>query len=214
MKPTRKLSRRSFLAQVAGGVAGVGALAVIGADPARAATQSGCSDSDSGAYGDPAGNGRRCGSGTDSDPTDSVGEGRGGRSGVSDNDPSDPAGGGWGSRNCTDRDTGRNADPIGRGRRCGGRRWTGVTDSDSGANGDPANYGQRGGNRACTDRDSGRNADPAGRGRRCGGRAWTGVTDSDSGNNRDPASYGRGRNNCSDSDSGRNGDPGGRGRRC
>lgn len=194
MKTTRRLSRRSFLGQVAGGAVGAGALALVGAEPAQA--QSGCSDSDSGTYGDPGGNGRRC------RPT----------SGVTDSDPSDAAGDGQG-RACTDRDTGRNADPVGRGRRCGGRNWTGVTDSDSGAYRDPANYG-RGGNRACTDRDSGRNSDPVGRGRRCGGRNWTGVTDSDSGAYRDPANYGRGRRNCTDSDTGRNSDPVNGGRRC
>ena len=58
MKPTRKLNRRSFMASVAGGVAAGGALVLVSDE--ASALQSGCSDSDSGTYGDPGGNGRRC----------------------------------------------------------------------------------------------------------------------------------------------------------
>jgi len=79
MKHTRKLSRRSFFATVAGGVATAGAVGVIAPGHAEAmqCTDSdrgsssdtagrgrncgGCSDSDSGANGDPSGRGRRCG---------------------------------------------------------------------------------------------------------------------------------------------------------
>ena len=69
MKPTRRLSRRSFLARVAGGVAAGGALGLVaGEAPAFQVT-----DSDSGPRGDPAGRGR-------------------GRTGESDGDPADPAG--------------------------------------------------------------------------------------------------------------------------
>ncbi|MFN2259967.1 MAG: twin-arginine translocation signal domain-containing protein [Parasphingopyxis sp.] len=67
----------------------------------------------------------------------------------------------------SDSDTGRNADPVGRGR-------TGVTDTDST---DAVGRGQASDNdtgrnadgvRArCSDSDSGRNADPAGRGQHC-----------------------------------------------
>jgi len=136
MKPTRKLSRRSFLASVAGTVAAVGVISVVATDPAEA--QSGCSDSDSGRYGDPGGNGRRCGGG-------------GGRSGCTDSDTgrySDPAGNGRCRRRvrqsgCTDSDTGRNSDPAGNGR-CRRRQ-----------------------RRSCTDSDTGRYSDPAGRGRNC-----------------------------------------------
>jgi hypothetical protein len=135
MKPTRKLSRRSFFAAVAGGVATAGLVGVVGVEPAEA--QSGCSDSDSGRYGDPAGNGRRCGAV------------RGRRTG------------------CTDRDSGRYADGVGYGRRCGGRRRTGITDRDSGPGSDPAQYGRGRRRRSCTDSDTGRYGDPAGRGRRC-----------------------------------------------
>ena len=53
MKPTRKLSRRSFLATVAGTVAAAGAIGVIAADPAEAFQ----SDSDSGPNADPPGGG-------------------------------------------------------------------------------------------------------------------------------------------------------------
>ena len=104
MKPTRKLSRRSFLGRVAGGALVSAAAITVVTDEASA--QSGCSDADSGRYGDPGGNGRRCRRPTgcsDRDPSDPIGRGRrcGGR----------PAG-------CTDRDTGRYSDPVGRGRRC------------------------------------------------------------------------------------------------
>lgn len=62
-------------------------------------------DSDSGRYADPVGNGRggnrRGGGVTDSDPYDPVGGGRGGR-----------------GRSCTDSDTGSYADAVGYGRRC------------------------------------------------------------------------------------------------
>ena len=79
MKPTRKLSRRSFLAAVAGGAVTANALGLIAPNAAQALQcsdddrgstsdpsgagrkcRSGCSDSDSGAYGDPGGRGRRC----------------------------------------------------------------------------------------------------------------------------------------------------------
>ena len=189
MKTSRKLSRRSFLGQVVGGAAGVGALALVGADTARAA-QPDCSDSDTGTYGDPAGQGRRCTGASDSDPSDPVGSSYGGRSGASDSDPSDPVGYGHGGGNCSDSDTGRNGDPIGRGRRCGGRRSSGVTDSDTGRNGDPANQGRR------------------------GRRTRTGITDSDSGAGSDLANYGQGGVSCIDIDRGRCVDPVGCGSRC
>lgn len=105
MTPTRKMTRRSFLGRVAGGVAGGAALMAFSTTEAEAFQ---CTDSDTGRNADRAGRGRRC---------------------------RRPA------NNCTDRDTGRYADPVGRGRRC--RR------------------------RSCTDSDTGRNSDPVGRGRRC-----------------------------------------------
>jgi hypothetical protein len=134
MKPTRKLSRRSFLATVAGTVAAAGAITIVATDAAEA--QSGCTDSDSGSYADQAGNGRRCGGGgrprtgcTDSDSgrySDPAGRGRCRRrvrrSGCTDSDTgrhSDPAGNGrCRRRSCTDSDTGRYADRPGAGRRC------------------------------------------------------------------------------------------------
>jgi len=131
MKPTRKLSRRSFFATVGGGVAAVGALSMIAPEPAEA--QSGCSDSDSGRYGDPGGNGRRCARR---------------RTGCTDSDTgrgSDPAGNGRCRRpprrtGCTDSDTGRGSDPAGNGR-C--RRRRSCSDSDSGRYGDPGGRGRR-----------------------------------------------------------------------
>ena len=95
MKATRTISRRSFLGSIGGGAAAAGALLTL----------SGCatlgSDSDpydpigGGGYG---GSGRR-GGGRRGDDDD--GRGRGGRG----------RGGG-----CSDNDSGRNADPAGRGR--------------------------------------------------------------------------------------------------
>ncbi|QLC25939.1 hypothetical protein HFP57_13495 [Parasphingopyxis algicola] len=70
----------------------------------------------------------------------------------------------------TDSDTGRNADPVGRGR-------TGVTDSDTGSSADRAGHGR------------GSSSDPGGRGRNC--------SDSDGGSRADPGGRGR---SCSDSD--------------
>ncbi len=92
MKPTRKLSRRSFLTRVAGGaiLSGGAMVALTGgarayqvtdgdagntADPAGRGRGGanrrirGCSDADSGAHGDPVGNGRGNRS-TDADPRD------------------------------------------------------------------------------------------------------------------------------------------------
>ena len=64
MKPTRKLSRRSFLGRVAGGaILGGGALMAV-SDTASALQ---CSDSDSGPNSDPPGRGRSCGGCSDSD---------------------------------------------------------------------------------------------------------------------------------------------------
>ncbi|WP_444857512.1 hypothetical protein [Sphingosinicella sp.] len=118
MKPLHKLCRRSFLARVAGGavVAG-GPLALVGGE-ARAQI-------------------------TDRDPTDPVGRGRGGGTGI------------------TDTDSGVGADPAGRGRGGGPRPGsTGVTDSDPT---DPVGRGR--GGTGITDSDSGPYADPRGRGR-------------------------------------------------
>ena len=62
----------------------------------------------------------------------------------------------------TDSDTGRNSDPIGRGRRGGSG---GVTDSDTGRNSDPVGGGRGGGSGGVTDSDTGSYSDPIGRGR-------------------------------------------------
>lgn len=105
MKSARKLNRRSFLARVAGGavVAG-GALGLTGG-------------------------GARAGQVTDRDPSDPVGRGRGGGTGL------------------TDADSGPGADPAGRGRGASGPprgvgEYTGVTDADTGANADPPQRGR------------------------------------------------------------------------
>ena len=118
MKRTR-IHRRSFLAQVAGGGLGFGAMAVIGTaraqeagsrmavdadpgDPARPAPASPY-DSDSGQYGD---------------NTNLGGMGR-----------------------VTDTDTGPKADPVRHGR---GRRASQTTDSDAGPNADAVGHGRAG----------------------------------------------------------------------
>lgn len=130
MKPTRKLTRRSFFVTVAGGVAAAGAIGFVGNDAAEA---QGCTDSDTGRYADRPGYGRRCGrprSGcTDSDTgryADSPGHGhcrrRVYRSGCTDSDggryADSPGNGRCHRRSCTDSDSGSYADSPGRGRRC------------------------------------------------------------------------------------------------
>src|SRR5436309_666335 len=122
MKPSRKISRRSFLGRVGGGSLMAGSfLALTGC------VGYGYSDSDP--Y-DPAGGGARGARGW--------GRPRGG--GASDNDSGpngDPAGqgrGGQGRGGVSDSDSGPNGDPAGQGRRGGG---SGYSDSDSGPNADP-----------------------------------------------------------------------------
>lgn len=107
MRKYRKVSRRSFMATVAGSAVAAGTLMATGR---RAEAHQGCSDTDSGYGADPGGQGRRC-------------AGRA-YTGCSDRDPTDP---GMRGRNCTatssgctDVDRGPNADPARRGRSCGG----------------------------------------------------------------------------------------------
>jgi len=104
MRRFRKVTRRSFLASVAGGAA-AGALLTVSDD--AAALQSGCSDTDPISNGgDPGGRGRTCANRPNT--------------GCSDSDPSDPGGRG---RNCTTAQRGCSdsdpSDPSGRGTRCG-----------------------------------------------------------------------------------------------
>jgi hypothetical protein len=132
MTSRRRLSRRSFLARVAGGsaLAGGALLFVSGraeayqctdADPApprgdpsghgrRCAAgatrpRTGCSDNDSGRGSDPAAYGRHCRTAT----------------GYTDNDSGDPENGGHGpnrGRACSDSDSGARADNAEHGRHC------------------------------------------------------------------------------------------------
>lgn len=110
-----KLSRRSFLTRVAGGVAITGA---VGAG-ASAAVMLGRTDADSGNISDPGGNGRT--GITDNDGgayADQVGRGTG-YTGYTDSDSggcSDRAGHGRGNSGYTDSDNGGCTDPAGRGR--------------------------------------------------------------------------------------------------
>lgn len=132
MKPKRSISRRSFLATVAGSaVAGGGVLI---------ATQAGAFQTTDRDPSDPIGRGRGSSGGTrsgvtDSDPSDPIGNGRGGnrgssggatRTGVTDGDPTDPIGHGRGGNRggsggsaarsgCSDSDP---SDPGGNGRNC------------------------------------------------------------------------------------------------
>jgi hypothetical protein len=178
--PKRKLNRRSFLRDVAGGAAAIGALGIIGGT-ARAQTgpYTGVTDNDSGSHADNAGHGRGPGGNssgqpqggaTDGDPTDPVGRGRGGQTGYSDSD------------------SGANADPSGRGRR-GQQTQTGITDSDPT---DPSGQG-RGTTGANTANSIRRRPDGS-------VAVYSGLTDSDSGSSRDPSNYGRGSRECRDSD--------------
>ncbi|HEV2818428.1 MAG TPA: hypothetical protein VGW40_14545 [Allosphingosinicella sp.] len=184
MTPRRKLNRRSFFGQVAGGAAAAGALGVIGGT-ARASAQTGpytgVTDNDSGAHADNAGHGRGAGGNAWGQPA----QPQGGQTGYSDSDSgpgADPSGGGRrGQRPQTGITDGDPTDPYGQGQGTSGARthnsirrrpdgsfshYTGITDSDSGATRDPANYGR--GGRDCRDSDSQepdwRNRDPV---RRC-----------------------------------------------
>ena len=130
MTPRRKLSRRSFLAKVAGGsVLAGGALFFVSG---RAEAYQ-CSDSDPppGRGGDPSGRGRYCGarprtgcsdndSGRGSDPA-AYGRHCRTATGYTDNDSGDPTNGGHGpnrGRICSDSDSGPRADNEGQGRHC------------------------------------------------------------------------------------------------
>ena len=182
MKPVRRLNRRSFLGQVAGGAATIGALGLIGGS-ARAQTgpYTGVTDTDSGSHADNAGHGRGPGgnasgnpppvsnpqsgysdsdSGANADPSGNGRRGRSVQTGITDTDPTDPYGQGRG----TSGNTARNFSAT---RPDGSRAtWSGITDSDSGQTRDPANYGR--GTRDCRDADNQqpdwRNRDPV---RRC-----------------------------------------------
>src|SRR3954454_21123936 len=97
MKATRKISRRSFLGSIGGGAAAAGALLTL-----TGCATLGYSDSDPyDPIGGGGGGGRRGRRGDDADGR----RGRGGR-------------GRGGEGGCSDSDSGRNADPSGRGRRC------------------------------------------------------------------------------------------------
>lgn len=128
MKKHHRISRRSFLGQVCAGLTAAGGSLGFFVGQAGA------------------------GQITDRDPSDPVGRGRGGGSGITDRDAgpgADPAGRGRGATlpsdaGVTDSDTGAGADPIGRGRGGGGRQVTGITDSDSGAYADPPQRGRGG----------------------------------------------------------------------
>jgi len=179
MKPTRRLNRRSFFRQVAGGAVAAGALGVIGGE-ARAwqtGPYTGVTDNDSGGNADNAGHGRGPGGNASGHPQ-----------GVTDSDVYDPSGAGrGGGTGYSDSDSGPGADPSGRGRR-GRAVQTGRTDSD------PTDaYGQGQGARNENTRHIRRRPDDT-------AAHYTGITDNDSGATRDPYNYGRGSRECRDSD--------------
>ena len=180
MNTRRTISRRSFLGQITGGVAGIGSLSLV-TGQARAYQ---VTDSDR-VINDQPGSGRGQRSGiTDSDPGDAVGNGTGGvrsrptgpspdpaprspyeeddargrrrTSGITDSDPTDPAGDGRGTPNGVPRSP--YDEPEVR------QRGSGITDSDPG---DPVGFGRGGARPRCTDSDTGPGADPSSQGRRC-----------------------------------------------
>jgi hypothetical protein len=212
-----KLSRRSFLNRVTGGVMTLGALGVV-TGQAQARQQYGVTDADRGANADPAGRGRGTAGGgaargvTDADygtGADPFGQGRGGTGSTQ-------------ATGVTDADGGPGADPVGGGRghsQAPGRNHTGLTDSDSGSTADRAGYGMRGGGTTgVTDQDYGTSADPIGNGRGSGSASnpagqITGITDSDGGQYADRVGQGRGNNTgITDADQGTTADAAGRGR--
>ena len=158
MKASRRLSRRSFVASVIGGAAlgGSATALVTGQAQAQNTRYSGVTDSDTGEHADRPGYGvgvrnqytdRDTGPGAD---PQFHGRGPNGRP------PGAPSGqGSYGEppTNCSDTDSGANADPGGRGRRCGGSAWP--------RSNVPENT------RHCTDSDRGNNADPVQARRNC-----------------------------------------------
>jgi hypothetical protein len=155
MKASRTLSRRSFVAKVAGGMIATGGAAALIVGPAHAQNYSGVTDCDSGNGGDRPGYGtgnRNQYTDRDTGPNaDPRCHGRG---------PNRQEGGtsGYGryqepASNCSDSDGGPGADPGGRGVRCNGRTPD--------ARFPPSNT------RHCTDSDRGNNADLPQRGVRC-----------------------------------------------
>lgn len=158
MKPTRKLSRRSFLGTVVGGAVTGGALATFaGGAHAQNTRYSGVTDSDTGEHADRPGYGTGVRSQyTDQDRgpnADAQFHGRGpdGRQEGSTSGSGryeEPVSG------CSDTDGGPGADPGGRGRRCGANpAWP------------RSNVPTQ--TRHCTDSDRGTGADPVEQGRRC-----------------------------------------------
>lgn len=108
MKQLRKVSRRSFLATVAGATGGV-----VFAGAGHAATSQGCTDSDPAPpRGDPGARGRNCTNRPQTGCSDSDSGSNGDPGGAGRNCSSQPQAG------CSDSDSGRNGDPSGRGRRC------------------------------------------------------------------------------------------------
>jgi hypothetical protein len=153
MRTSRKVTRRSFLSSVTAGLTAGGAMAfVAGAARAQGRTYTGVTDADTGSNADAPGYGRGTRNVyTDQDTgpnADAQFHGRG-PAGQREGGPS--GGGNYGreATTCTDRDSGSNADPAGRGT-CGHPR-----------NRTPEN------NRVCSDSDSGQHYDPSGQGRHC-----------------------------------------------
>lgn len=155
MEPTRKPSRRSFMAQVLGGAAAGGALVLV-SGRAAAQTYSGVTDSDTGNVRDRPGYGvgtRSVHTDSDTGPNrDAQFHGRGpaanGEGGVSGTGQY-----GGGASGCSDSDGGPGSDPAGRGVRCNGQT--------------PLRRYPPGHTRHCTDSDTGSGADPIQQGRRC-----------------------------------------------
>ena len=133
---SRRLARRSFLAQACSGVIAGGALALVTGCAAETANNS--------ASGNQAASLTDCDTGPSADQ---LGHGRtGGRTGFSDTDSgahADQAGCGHARPGAavTDSDRGRLADPPGRGRGQAGR----YSDNDIGWSADPIGRGSRGG---------------------------------------------------------------------
>ncbi|MDQ3037152.1 MAG: hypothetical protein M3Y87_32460 [Myxococcota bacterium] len=149
------VSRRSMIGVLAGGAAAVVMPAcvvrrpgvvytqpaaaprgsVVVAQPQQGRYRTNVTDSDGGAYADPAGYGR--------------GQRAQGHTGVTDSDSgawADPAGSGRGvygrTSGVTDSDGGAYADPVGNGRGRARGGYSGITDSDGGPYADPSGHGR------------------------------------------------------------------------
>lgn len=140
----RRVSRRSFMARVAGSalLAGGAAALILGTAEAQRRVRSDRDATDPTHRGVPRNDAM---SDNDGPPEQDSGNGAPRGKPLADADMTDPVAVGRGYQNCNDADDGPKADERGLGRTCTTQlpqRPTGQTDTDRGPKGDRANYGR------------------------------------------------------------------------